>query len=532
MRTCVACQQQFEIYDEDSVFYKKFDVPEPKTCPDCRLVRRLMERNARNLYYRTCDLTKKQTLSQYHAAQKFPVYSPVAWWSDDWDAIDYGRDFDFSRPFFEQFLELKNKVPHLALFNTEGTMENSDFNNCTAYLKNCYLIAESDYCEDCYYSNLLKKCTNIVDCSICYDDELCYECVDCQNCYNLRYSKDCKQCRDSFFLKNCISCKDCIGCINLRHKQFYIFNEKRTKEEYERQKKEFALDTHDGIENLRKKSYDFWKTQPHKATISEHNQESSGDHLYDSKNAFHCFDSKDLEDCRYCAKLSLGVKSSMDYNSWGNKCELVYQTSSTGDNLYNVRFCVNCQTNMRNCTYCYECFSCDNCFGCVSLKKQEFCILNKKYSKADYERMRGRIIEHMKKTSEWGEFFPIKICPFGYNESIAMDAFPLTKKEAIKKGYTWKEEEKPVIKSRNTPTCICGKQFKLIGQELRFYKQQGIPCPQKCPTCRHKARMKLRNPLKLWVRICAKCKTEVQTSYAPDRPEIIYCEKCYLKAVY
>jgi hypothetical protein len=29
-----------------------------------------------------------------------------------------------------------------------------------------------------------------------------------------------------------------------------------------------------------------------------------------------------------------------------------------------------------------------------------------------------------------------------------------------------------------------------------------------------------------------KCEVEFETSYAPDRPEIVYCEKCYQQEVY
>jgi CxxC-x17-CxxC domain-containing protein len=59
-----------------------------------------------------------------------------------------------------------------------------------------------------------------------------------------------------------------------------------------------------------------------------------------------------------------------------------------------------------------------------------------------------------------------------------------------------------------------------------------IPIPHNCFDCRHKARMALRNPRRLWSRTCAKCGTAISTSYSPDRPEIVYCEECYLKEVY
>ena len=229
-QVCSECSAKFEITNEDQRFLDLFDVPSPKTCPDCRLQRRLCERNTRSLYYRKCDLTGKQIISQYNTDVPFPVYGIDAWIGDQWDARTYGRDVDFSRPFFPQFKELLETVPHLALFNTPGTMENSDYNNATGYLKNCYLICESDFCEDCYYSNLLKKSKDVVDSSVCYECERCYECVDCIGCHSLVASQDSHNCSDSFFLMNCHSCRDCIGCINQRSKQYMILNVQYSKQ--------------------------------------------------------------------------------------------------------------------------------------------------------------------------------------------------------------------------------------------------------------------------------------------------------------
>lgn len=538
MHTCQQCHKDFLITDWDFSFYKKIAVPPPKNCPECRLIRRFMERNPKTLYYRKCDFTGKQILSQYHKNQPFPVYSPEAWWSDDWDSLAYGQDFDFHRPFFEQYVELKNKTPHLSLFNIVGTIENSDYNNCTGYLKNCYLIAESDYSESCYYSNLLKKCNSVVDCSVCYEDELCYECVDCQKCYHLLYSQDCEHCQDSFFLKSCVSCADCIGCINQRQKKHMIFNKQYSREEYEKLKTQFQLHTATGIEKLKKECVRFFQTQPHRYIIAEHNERSSGDHLFHSKNAYHCFDSVDLEDCSYCAKLSLGVTSSMDYNSWGDQSELIYQSSACGDHCYYLKFCTNCTTNMNHCEYCAGCFSCSNCFGCVGLKKENFCILNTKYSETDYHSLKRKIIEHMTRSGEYGEFFPVVACPFGYNETMAMDTFPLNREMALSKGLPWYEEDRRVAPppaddgGNSLLTCDCGRNFKIIVQELSFYQKLHIPIPRNCPLCRHQARMKQRNPLALRETHCAKCHALIQTSFGSARWEILYCEQCYLEAVY
>ena len=62
-----------------------------------------------------------------------------------------------------------------------------------------------------------------------------------------------------------------------------------------------------------------------------------------------------------------------------------------------------------------------------------------------------------------------------------------------------------------------------------YYRQLGIPTPRLCPNCRHYERLKKTNPPKLWHRKCMKdgCTTEFETSYTPDRPEIVYCEEHY-----
>jgi len=76
------------------------------------------------------------------------------------------------------------------------------------------------------------------------------------------------------------------------------------------------------------------------------------------------------------------------------------------------------------------------------------------------------------------------------------------------------------------------KPFKILKQELAFYRKMNLPIPHFHPDERHKRRMASRNPRKLWKRECGKCGLEIETTYAPEKPEKVYCEKCYLKEVY
>src|SRR3989344_936460 len=105
------CKSPFEIIDGDLQFYdrvspifagKKYAIPPPTLCPDCRQQRRIAHCNERYLYPGECQLCHGRTLTQYSPSFSQPVYCRDCWHSDKWDARTYGREFDFSRPFFEQ----------------------------------------------------------------------------------------------------------------------------------------------------------------------------------------------------------------------------------------------------------------------------------------------------------------------------------------------------------------------------------------------------------------------------------------------
>ena len=198
--------------------------------------------------------------------------------------------------------------------------------------------------------------------------------------------------------------------------------------------------------------------------------------------------------------------------------------------------------------YTQHCHSSKHLFGCISLRNGEYCILNKQYSKEKYQDLKAKIIEHMKATGEYGEFYPASYSPFGYNETVAPEHYQLTKEDAIKNGFRWQDNiQRTVGKETVSPehipdsileiqdsitsevlACInCKRNYKIIPNEMLFYRQMHIPIPRRCFHCRHAARIKRRNPFKLWHRKCAKCDNEFETSYSPERPEIVYCEQCY-----
>src|SRR3989339_2196122 len=118
-KTCRQCNSEFTVEDDDLAFYKKisptfdgktFEIPAPTMCPQCRTRLKLSFRNESKFFKIKSILSGKELISQCSPETKFKIYEQAEWASDKWDPMDYGRDFDPSRPFFEQFYELNLDV--------------------------------------------------------------------------------------------------------------------------------------------------------------------------------------------------------------------------------------------------------------------------------------------------------------------------------------------------------------------------------------------------------------------------------------
>ena len=236
VQVCKSCKKEFKIEKEDLSFYEKMKAPAPNYCPECRIQRRLSFRNERTLYKRKCDMCKQNIVSLFPDGTPFPVYCHTCWWSDNWNTKDFGIDYDFSKTFFEQFIKVQKKVPRLAL--NVLTSINSEYTNNTGDCKNCYLIFAAEQDTDCLYSRLIQHCIACVDCAFIYDSELCYECIDCRELYNSIYCERCQSSTDLMFCFDMRDSNNCLFCVNGRHLSNSILNQKYSKEEFLKRKKE------------------------------------------------------------------------------------------------------------------------------------------------------------------------------------------------------------------------------------------------------------------------------------------------------
>ena len=557
-RNCQNCKGKFVIEPEDFNFYEKINVPPPTWCPECRMIRRFAFINCWSLFFRNCDKCGKRTLSMYPPAQKITVYCPPCWWGDSWDGAEYAMDYDSSRPFLEQVRELSDKTPYMALEADYPTLKNCEYSNALGYCKNCTLAIWADYSENVYFSSLINGAKDTSDTIRIFTSELCYESIGQHRSYRVFYSQECDACTDVWFSRNCYGCMNCVGCVNLRGSSYKIFNIQYSKEDYFKKAEELKLNTRSGIKALKKEVEIFWKRFPYRFyTGDTFNMNITGEYTYGSRNSKDLYNSQGTDNCRYCQFITVQpAKDCMDYSGWGHGAELIYESANVGVKVSNSKFSCYCWPDILNTEYCLFCTSSKNNFGCVNLKRKSYSILNKQYNKEEYEKLRVQIIGDMKKNPyvdekgrawPYGEFFQPGFSKFAYNNSNAMKFFPKTKEEALASGYTWNDEEEKqadaTIKGEDLPETIaeindsilkeviscttCDRKYKIASLEFDLLRKMNMPLPDKCLRCRENARFaKLQMP-RLYDRTCMKCDKEIRTSYAPDRPEIVYCEKCY-----
>ena len=582
-RQCQNCKNQFVIEPEDFGFYEKIKVPPPTFCPECRNQRRMSWRNERSLYKRKCNVPghSEEVISMYRPDAPYVVYDRDYWWSDAWDPLASGKEYDFTKPFFTQFDELLRTVPMIALANQNSV--NSDYVNYSDGNKNCYLIFGGGWNENVRYSNKMMEDKDSQDLLVVSKSQLCYECVGCTDSYRLLYSLNSKNCRDSYFLYSCRNCSDCFGCANLVNKKYCFFNEQLTKEEYGRRVLEMNMHSRAGREQVEKMFYEtIYLKAIHRYANIVNAVQSTGDNINNAKNCKVCFDIfHDVENVKY-AFSALVLKDFYDGNGiFKNEFSYELVDANVGNsNLASITI-----YDSSSVRYSVNCHGSSDLFGCIGLRSKQYCILNHQYSKEEYEALMPRIVQHMnempyadkkERVYRYGEFFPTELSPHAYNETIAQEYFPISETGAHEQGFEWRREFKKdygiTVKASDLPDMIekvpdsitrgivgcahngacpdqCTTAFKITLDELGFYKSLGIPLPILCPNCRHYQRMKKRKPLKLWHRQCmcdyekypntvkhvhhkeGECPNEFETSYAPGRKEIVYCESCYQSEV-
>ncbi|MFA5076500.1 MAG: zinc-ribbon domain containing protein [Patescibacteria group bacterium] len=560
MPQCKNCGQEFIITEQDRSFYNRINVPEPQICWACRRQRRLAWRNERVLYRRKCDLCQTEMVSLYPENNPTPIYCHECWWSDKWGGADYAQDFDFSQPFFEQFSQLIKNVPRLTIINSKGI--NSDFCNYSYANKNCYLTIGCHYEEDCFYNDHSTKNHSCLELARSINCELSCNCVDSAKCYQCSYLDFCKECNNCHFCYNCSGCHDCFLSSDQLNQKYVFKNKQLTPHNYQQTVGDYLSGSYQQFERAQQEYLEIVKNTIKKYTHQVYCVDCVGDDLVNCKNLRYCFDATGCADCAY------GVQMDEQYDSRDNdymgydRSEVCLETIGCSG-VFNCYFCDSCWHD-HHLQYSNLAFGSNDCFGCVGIKNQKYCILNKQYSEDEYKKLLSKVIDHLKKTGEYGWFFPLGLSPYGYNATVNMEPYnqPLNKVEVSELGSWWQENTpgtfgKETINQlpdnigevgdniiKEILACAnCHKNFKIITQELELYKKLNLPLPRLCPDCRYFARIKRRQPRQLYLRqcMCSKnhqwhqgksCPNKFETVYSPTGAEQLYCAECYRQETY
>ncbi len=551
-RSCHQCRALFSVDDYDQAFYASLafrfggatvEIPAPTLCPDCRLQRRLSFRNQTFVARQRSTTTDELLFSQFVRPPPFPLISVKEWYDESgWCPEQYGQEVDFSRPFFDQFEELSNTVPRLAVINVQT--ENSDFCNNSDNLRNCYFVFDAGRVEDSLYCEMASDCRTCIECTLISYCELCYDCTSCVRCYGLQSSEDCADCSESYFLRGCRSCKSCFGCVNLRHKEFYIFNKQVTAEEYKQYIATLHLDFFSAREDIHQRTLAFWNRSPRPHLSGSRLERCTGNHLHSCKDVRDSFLVRDSESMRYCFNIQTAGKSCQDYYCWGEGAELIYECTVTGGGAFHCAYCDSCWYGVADLLYCQLCHGSKSCFGCISAQKRSHCILNKQYSKDAYDKLALKLVEHMRETGEWGQYFPMRLSAHPYNISLAQRYFPLTYHEVRRQGLLWWEEDikefPGAINASELPEGLpdsddsitvrsaeSQQPFRITTQEIKSYRKFGVPLPRTTYRERMEGRTKLVGKLKLVQRRCEKTGQQVLTAYDDESRVRIFAKDVF-----
>ena len=542
IKTCIDCKNEFIINSGDLILYQKVGLEIPEQCFDCRLKQYFAFWVFGKFRKGVSDLSGESLITILPSNARYPIYKSHEWWSDAWDPMSFGQDYDSSRSFFDQLKKLQEKIPRPHQMGENNT--NCDWCDDAWESKNCYLSRAFLKCENLNYCFRVVESKDSFDLTLCYYLQNSYDCLACHNSYNLNFSESSRDCIDSYFLFDCRNCQNCFMCWNLRNKNYYIRNKQYTKEEYESELKKIKLDSHKNIENLKNEFENILKNNAaHRENMNIKTTNSIGNYLTNCDKCVNVFTWENSQNCRNSLR-GLNTKDCIDQlGTWNN--ELSGNNSGVFGG-YQIKHSV--WSDARYSEYLDLCYEVEYCFGCVGLRKKKYCILNKQYNKEGYEKLKSEIISDMSKRGEYGKFFPYSMgfCP--YNLSTGMMYFKDIKKEEIlKHGGSWSDEDfssQDGISSLELPdsileteksitlqALICPEskyRFNISEAEYKFHKNKNFALARFHFDLRMLKKARKTAVLKSYPYKCIYCQNDIMAYYPPEWGyQKIACEECY-----
>ena len=602
-RTCHWCWEEFPLYQWDLDLLEKltpkvgdtsFPISKPRLCSHCKERKKLIFRNEWSYYKRKCDKCWKGIVSV--SAPEYvwsPMYCFECWWSDEFDATQYGQEIDWEKSLLEQLSTLKQKVPHLALAQWT-TNENSRYTQHTEFVKDCYLCGAIIRAEKSLYSRWVSSVDNIVDTYYVTKSSLCYESSNIVGGTKIFFSHSVENSSFVYFSDHIEWSSNVILSSNIHNGQYFYKNKKLSPDAWREKLYEIQakMKTYSWLQQLLKEHASIQSNTIHKSLSLINTENSIGNEVTDSKECFCGFDAVNIENGRY-----------LSYSRWSEDVMHVYgaypTTKRSYDSLSLWEWSSNCYFSIvpwDHASHIYFSYwiiyNCNHIFASVCMKNgAQYCIFNKKYSEDEWIDNTKKLIQ--KAIDEWlrGEGLDQTLSPYPYNDSVANDYYPIYKviytdstEKIINRDGSWvvyvQDEKKflspaildlwgkknikitwrnwnhevnipkqmETINAENLPdsiddiddsilqkAIICEiskRPFRIVPMELKFYRNHGISLPRKHPDVRHLERLKKRPWRTLYLRTCDKCGVEMLSVYPQNSVFKVYCESCYQQEVY
>ncbi len=541
-KICIDCKNEFIIDSGDLLLYEKIGLKITEQCFECRIKQYSAFWVFGKFRKGVSDLSGESLITVLPNKPRYPIYKSHEWWSDSWDPMSSGKEYDSSRSFFDQLKELQEKIPrpHQTGENSTGCDWCDDVWNS----KNCYLCRSLSKCENLSYSYRVVETKDSFDITYSFNLQNSYDCLMCHNSFNLNFSENSKDCIDSYFLYDCRNCQNCFMCWNLRNNKYCIRNEQYTKEEYENKLKNIKLNSYKNLEILKNEFENLLKNNVvHRENFNLKTTNSVGNYLTNCDKCVNVFCWENSQNSRNSIR-GMNTKDCIDQlGTWfvevsgSNSC--VYG----GYELRNSSW-----SNARYSEYLDICDEVEYCFGCVGLKKKKYCILNKQYLKEKYEILKNKIIGDMERRGEYGKFLPYSMGLCGYNLSNAIIYFPnIAKEEIMMQGGHWSEDDmssQDGISSLKLPdsiletdsnissqALICPEskyRFNISTAEYEFHKRKNFALPRIHFDLRTLKKIRKTAILRSYPYKCFYCQKDIEAYYLPDwNYQKIACEECY-----
>lgn len=393
-KRCRKSGKTFIITQQEHEFYRSNDIPLPTESPAIRKAKRDAFVPTPYSTQGTCELCGIHVLIPYtEISGRHVICKPCSREKNPIDETFKEMEFDYiPGKFLESYRELLQAFPVIGpqeVINDEGGSEKLVRSTECSYCKNCYDSFDLSKCLNCVNTQGSLNCTDCIDCSYCIRCEKSVELVNCRSCYNCHMCEDCVDCKNLQYSDNCRGSEYCFGCSGLWDKKYCLFNKQYTKEEYNSKVKELLRLPQSEVEKrVEKELADI----PVPASNFGNNEDCLySTHTTNSKSCYWAFYSRNSMNSGYLWDVYDAI------NSWDlSLCRY-------NENCYNNADCSHCNNLLhstgsrktQNSLMCHHCYECDSCTGCVNLGHEKLHILNKKYSKEDYDTAVAKIRDEL-----------------------------------------------------------------------------------------------------------------------------------------